>query len=215
MPISLATVTLSEIDDKMVDDLVLSGVMSRCGDCTACCTHLSIDYMEEFKPEHIDCKHLLISGGCEIYKNRPSGCKQFVCIWKSRPPVEMISEDKYQSLRPDRSGVIIYLRAGFLGDMNRPNVVAAETRIGAMNEPANQMYALQVAAQIESVVVVVPYDRVKRKLAGNIMIPALPYAESIERQIREYYAQVTGKKNNLKFATSKLGEMCHIGHPAT
>ena len=98
----------------------------RCGPCTACCSAMSVD--ELGKPEWTACAHLHApehahapdgtpsrvpvrvaeehlrqrgSGGCGIYRERPSSCAKFRCQWLAGMP---LTEDRH---RPDRCGLMI------------------------------------------------------------------------------------------------------------
>ena len=53
----------------------------ECGDCNLCCKLTSIDFMEPRKPSYQWCKHCDIGVGCKIYKTRPQGCKDFLCLY--------------------------------------------------------------------------------------------------------------------------------------
>ena len=75
-----------------------------CGECTACCTALTIPDPELRKPAGVPCVYLSPAGGCGIYERRPQVCKSFLCGWRLYPLPE--------ELRPDRAGVLIRPQPG-------------------------------------------------------------------------------------------------------
>ena len=70
----------------------------ECGDCNLCCKLTSIDFMEPRKPSYQWCKHCDIGVGCKIYKTRPQGCKDFLCLYLGG----------LTNLKPNRCGFFIY-----------------------------------------------------------------------------------------------------------
>ncbi len=70
-----------------------------CGDCTVCCTHMSINAPGFTKAPGVTCEHCL-STGCGIYERRPEICRAYRCGWKH---ASWLRED----MRPDRSGIVI------------------------------------------------------------------------------------------------------------
>jgi hypothetical protein len=52
----------------------------------------------ESKPNEY-CKHCEINKGCNIYEERPDGCREFQCMWLQMEKVHI-------DLRPDKCGVI-------------------------------------------------------------------------------------------------------------
>ena len=72
-----------------------------CGDCTACCTELTVDTPEFAKPAGTPCVHL--SGqGCGIHAVRPRICRTWFCAWRR---VASLPDEA----RPDRSGLLVSL----------------------------------------------------------------------------------------------------------
>lgn len=74
----------------MVDPLItLAMAMMKakkakeCGPCTLCCKVLRIP---EFPDKETDryCQHAKKSKGCQIYRDRPSSCREFECLWLRR-----------------------------------------------------------------------------------------------------------------------------------
>jgi hypothetical protein len=72
-----------------------------CGDCTACCTVLTVDTPDFKKPAGTPCVHLA-SRGCAIHAVRPRICRTWFCAWRR---VAAMPEEA----RPDRSGLLVSL----------------------------------------------------------------------------------------------------------
>lgn len=75
----------------------------ECGECTVCCTALTIDTEEFKKVPGVQCAHLC-GGGCSIYETRYPVCRQYHCGWRY---LEFLGEH----WRPDKSGVLINFEA--------------------------------------------------------------------------------------------------------
>jgi hypothetical protein len=90
-----------------------------CGECTECCTHLTIPDPPEIAHERGTPCARLGPGGCTAYDERPRVCRVFECAW-----LEGAGND---DARPDRSGVIIH----FFRAKGVPIISATETRAGA------------------------------------------------------------------------------------
>ena len=69
--------------------------MSGCGECTACCTLLPIEWLD--KPANVTCTHC--DKGCLIHDTKHYECSSFECSW-------LQSNVDNDNLRPDRCGVI-------------------------------------------------------------------------------------------------------------
>jgi len=63
---------------------------------------LTIEDPELKKVQGYRCQHLKPGQGCSIYPSRPHTCRTFYCGWRQLKWVR-------QSLRPDRSGVLVKL----------------------------------------------------------------------------------------------------------
>jgi hypothetical protein len=72
-----------------------------CGDCTACCTVLTVDSPDFKKPAGTPCMHLS-SQGCSIHEVRPYICRTWFCAWRR-------IADMPDEARPDRSGLLVSL----------------------------------------------------------------------------------------------------------
>lgn len=72
----------------------------ECGECTACCVVLLIDDKNFKKPADKVCSNLMASGGCKIYSERPSVCRDWYCAWRFMAQLD-------ENWRPDRSGILL------------------------------------------------------------------------------------------------------------
>ena len=72
-----------------------------CGDCTACCTELTVDTPEFAKPAGTPCIHLC-EQGCGIHAVRPRICRTWFCAWRRGASLP-------DEARPDRSGLLVSL----------------------------------------------------------------------------------------------------------
>ncbi len=72
-----------------------------CGDCTACCTELTVDTPEFAKPAGTPCIHLC-EQGCGIHAVRPRICRTWFCAWRRVASLP-------DAARPDRSGLLVSL----------------------------------------------------------------------------------------------------------
>lgn len=70
-----------------------------CGDCTACCTVLTVDTPEFKKPAGTPCANLGLHG-CSIHPVRPPICRTWFCVWRR-------VADMPDAARPDRSGLLV------------------------------------------------------------------------------------------------------------
>lgn len=86
-----------------LETMLLGPVLAQrdCGDCTACCTVLTVDTPEFSKPAGTPCVHLG-SRGCGIHAVRPRICRTWFCAWRR---VAAMPEEA----RPDRSGLLVSL----------------------------------------------------------------------------------------------------------
>lgn len=70
-----------------------------CGTCTLCCRLPDIDLFD--KPANAWCRHCIEGKGCSIYADRPSVCRDFLCLW-------MTDEALGEAWEPARSHMMIY-----------------------------------------------------------------------------------------------------------
>lgn len=71
----------------------------QCGDCAMCCKILEIEALG--KGRHTMCGHFRKGAGCGIYGDRPTACRQFVCLWLAEPNMDA-------AWRPDRARFILW-----------------------------------------------------------------------------------------------------------
>jgi Fe-S-cluster containining protein len=64
------------------------------------------------KPCGVPCQHLTNArtGCCSIYKDRPTTCQEFVCVW-------LTNKDMPKKFRPDRCGIMLSGRWGTFIDV--------------------------------------------------------------------------------------------------
>ncbi|MBU0931693.1 MAG: YkgJ family cysteine cluster protein [Alphaproteobacteria bacterium] len=72
-----------------------------CGDCTICCTILTVDTPDFNKPAGTHCTHLT-DHGCGIHDVRPHICRTWFCGWRRMTALP-------DEARPDRSGILVSL----------------------------------------------------------------------------------------------------------
>ncbi len=70
-----------------------------CGDCTACCTVLTVNTPDFKKPAGTPCVHLC-ANGCGIHEVRPKICRTWFCAWRRVASMP-------DTARPDRSGLLV------------------------------------------------------------------------------------------------------------
>ena len=81
-----------------------------CGECSECCTIVSVCSDSPFNREHPDipiwfkpmrkaCQFITPNGGgCRIYEDRPANCRGWTCEWLTGAPIR----------KPTESGVIFF-----------------------------------------------------------------------------------------------------------
>ncbi|MBT2186301.1 YkgJ family cysteine cluster protein [Sphingobium nicotianae] len=70
-----------------------------CGDCTTCCSVLTLDTPDFKKPAGAPCTHLT-ARGCSIHAVRPHVCRTWFCAWRRVAAMP-------EAARPDRSGLLV------------------------------------------------------------------------------------------------------------
>lgn len=68
-----------------------------CGGCTACCKTHAVSEVQTTYGEW--CQHCNIGTGCAIYKQRPSGCRVYECVW--------LKGKGEEGDRPDRLKIVV------------------------------------------------------------------------------------------------------------
>lgn len=86
--------------------------MRTCGDCTYCCKVMAVT--ELAKPAGQWCQHCTVGTGCQIYADRPEGCRAFECFWlqSGNFPEGSKMYRMPEEMRPDR------VKAVFSGTRN-------------------------------------------------------------------------------------------------
>ncbi|PWE53795.1 hypothetical protein DEM27_22985 [Metarhizobium album] len=103
-----------------------------CGTCTLCCR---LPEIEEFdKPANIPCRHCMPGTGCAIYADRPSGCRDFFCLWMSDPDLPDEWEPAQSNLMICRHGQQMTV----LVDPEHPDVWKAEPYASGLNAMAKK-----------------------------------------------------------------------------
>ena len=91
-----------------------------CGTCTLCCRLPDIDLFD--KPANAWCRHCIEGKGCSIYADRPSVCRDFLCLW-------MVDETLGEAWEPSRSHMMIYRQGPqitVLVDLDYPEIWRSE-----------------------------------------------------------------------------------------
>ncbi|MBS89363.1 MAG: YkgJ family cysteine cluster protein [Sphingobium sp.] len=89
--------------EKDLETTLLGPVLSNrdCGDCTICCTVLTVDTSDFQKPAGKSCPQLTAQG-CSIHAVRPHICRTWFCAWRR-------IADMPDEARPDLSGILVSL----------------------------------------------------------------------------------------------------------
>lgn len=87
--------------DADLETLLLGPVLPDryCGECTACCTVLTVDTPDFKKPAGTPCAQLT-ARGCGIHQVRPHICRTWFCAWRRVAALP-------DAARPDRSGLLV------------------------------------------------------------------------------------------------------------
>ena len=91
-----------------------------CGTCTLCCRLPDIDLFD--KPANVWCRHCVAGEGCSIYADRPSVCRDFLCLW-------MTEESLSEAWEPSRSHMMVYRQGPqvtVLVDPDHPDIWCSE-----------------------------------------------------------------------------------------
>ncbi len=91
-----------------------SATREGCGSCSLCCNLLAVPELD--KQENCWCWHVNFGhDGCSIYRDRPTGCKNFSCEWlKSHQNLDRVPWP--MELRPDNSHVVFAVAKVNTGD---------------------------------------------------------------------------------------------------
>ncbi|WP_277984332.1 YkgJ family cysteine cluster protein [Sphingomonas faeni] len=88
----------ADVETTLLGPILLN---RECGDCTACCTELTVKTPEFAKPAGTPCIHLC-DQGCGIHAVRPRICRTWFCVWRRVASLP-------DAARPDRSGLLVSL----------------------------------------------------------------------------------------------------------
>lgn len=86
----------------------------ECGDCTVCCTVMSVEDVTE---ANTPCKNQC-EAGCAVYEDRPHPCKVYSCYWRLGCGPEEARPDRcgvHVDMAKSPHGVLAYVR-NFLGN---------------------------------------------------------------------------------------------------
>jgi len=97
-----------------------------CGGCNVCCTAMRVAPLN--KPAGTPCEHQT-DRGCGIYRERPSACRAWFCMWVRDPG--RIFNDAH---RPDRLGVF-FTASGPDPETGKQTIYVHEVRPDAAADP--------------------------------------------------------------------------------
>ena len=133
--------------------LVEPRTFRSCGECTACCTALSVHEID--KGEFVKCEHDC-GTHCAIYQSRPNSCRNYQCLWTA------MEGEVDENFRPDNLGVILELQNSSIG----PAVTVREVIPGTMDDdsgPAWQ-FAMAVAHSVGAFIIVFKPGKQRRSI---------------------------------------------------
>ena len=99
-----------------------------CQSCTLCCRLPEIDALS--KPANDWCAHCVAGRGCAIYVDRPQLCRDFLCLWMTKP-------DLPEEFDPLTSHMMIYEQGAqvtVLVDPDFPDAWRAEPHHGRLRQ---------------------------------------------------------------------------------
>jgi len=113
----------------------------QCGECTACCSVMSVPDLEKIAGE--PCTRLGSSGGCACYQERPRVCSDYRCLW-------LLGQGE-EGWRPDRVGILCNTnQTAWRGYAPGRVLFAFELWSGAFDTP--EVVRLLLRATVERVV---------------------------------------------------------------
>lgn len=112
--------------------------MNECGECTACCTLLPIEWLD--KPADTTCVHC--DAGCLIHDTKHYECSSFECSW-------LQSNVDSPELRPDKCGVVFEKvdDTTFYGNVD-PKMKVSDLALKQMMNFVNQGYVVRLSEQV-------------------------------------------------------------------
>ena len=115
-----------------------------CGSCTKCCTVMGVPELK--KRPWDECPHVAAGRGCNIYADRPSGCRKFICGWLLDPSMG-------PDLKPENCHVVFYQKneqniiatcdANYPDAWRKPNVVEFLHRLARSVGPNRKVILLE------------------------------------------------------------------------
>ncbi len=164
-----------------------------CGECNVCCVALTINDPALQKLPGVRCRHAQHDNSCAIYATRPHTCRAFYCGWRQ---LKWIRE----TLRPDRSGVLVQLHGEVSAD-GTPRMGVAFTLLNAA--------ALRADGLAESVAAAVRAD-----VPVYLHVPGPPGRTSTRVRINEVLldAVLTWNKPGILNILSRLRRVGHKAH---
>lgn len=90
---------MPQAEDRCATPLPATVPGRVCGTCTLCCRLPDIDLFD--KPANAWCRHCVEHKGCSIYEERPSVCRDFLCLWMTDAALAAAWD-------PSRSHMMIY-----------------------------------------------------------------------------------------------------------
>lgn len=121
---------------------LVSPTASLCGECSLCCTVMSVGDMpegDETKPPNQTCKYVQKNStgcmGCSIYAKKPNSCTEYKCLWLALREAFQDDQSAPDEMRPDRchavmnplagdSGITVWLEPGHPNAWQHPAVNA-------------------------------------------------------------------------------------------
>jgi hypothetical protein len=153
---------MSEQDEASEPELVAG---RSCGSCNVCCVALTIDEPALQKLQGYRCRNANPDNSCAIYETRPQTCRTFHCGWRRLKWVR-------ETLRPDRSGVLVRLH-------NEVSKATGATRLGVAFTLLTNA-ALKAEGLAESVAAAVAAD-----IPVYLHLPGPPGYTSSQARINE------------------------------
>lgn len=144
-----------------------------CGSCNVCCVALTIKEPGLHKLPGYPCRHSQPDHRCGIYADRPPTCSNFYCGWRHLKWVR-------ESLKPDRSDVLVLLQIGVQNNQPKLGVVfMLLTRAALRAEGLAESIAAGIAADVPV----------------YIRVPGPPGYTSGEAQVNEVLAEAVKTRN--------------------
>lgn len=95
-----------------------------CKNCDVCCHILEVRELN--KPSHKNCNHRAEGGGCGIYNDRPSICREWNCAYI----LELLPDE--ERFRPNNLGLMFYPVSAKNNDLGLSMLMGQEVWAGAI-----------------------------------------------------------------------------------